>query len=347
MKITVQTKSGEFSFESDPGETLLAAGLRNGIKLPYECATGTCGTCKARVIKGEINPGWINAPGRSYVNSVKGEVLMCQSEASDDCVIHIPSKLPTGRQATVLPEYWQGTIAETKTLTHDVMSFSLHMDRPFNFDAGQFVVLKAEDVEGGRAYSMTNFSKNAGTLDFVVKRKRGGHFSKWLFNGKVVGRTLNAFGPLGQATFDPAEGRNVLCLGGGSGIAAIMSILSRAVSLSYFDTHKGYVFFGVRTAKDVFFLDTLSEYAAAFPDGLQVTVALSDEDAKLNLIREFPHLKFATGFVHTVAGQAMDGKYDDIIAYLGGPPPMVDGAIRMLILEARLSASDIRYDKFG
>jgi len=347
MKITVQTKSGEISFESDPGETLLAAGLRNGIQLPYECATGTCGTCKARIVKGEIDPGWINAPGRSYVNSDKGEVLMCQSAAGDDCIIHIPSKLAADRHSSVLPEYWQGTITETRILTQDVMSFSLDVGRPFNFDAGQFVVLKADDVEGGRAYSMTNFSRDAAILDFVVKRKPGGHFSDWLFKGDVAGRTLNAFGPLGRATFDPAEGRNVLCLGGGSGIAAIMSILSRAAGERYFDKHKGYVFFGVRTVKDVFFLDALSEYAAEFPDGLQVTVALSDEDASRNLIKEFPHLKFATGFVHTVAGQAMDGKYDDIIAYLGGPPPMVDGAIRMLILEARLGASDIRYDKFG
>jgi len=102
MKITVQTKSGEISFESDPGETLLAAGLRNGIQLPYECATGTCGTCKARIVKGEIDPGWINAPGRSYVNSDKGEVLMCQSAAGDDCIIHILNDFYSKDQIEVL-----------------------------------------------------------------------------------------------------------------------------------------------------------------------------------------------------------------------------------------------------
>ena len=44
MKVTIQTKTGAFSFECGSGETLLYAGLRNGLALPYECATGTCGS---------------------------------------------------------------------------------------------------------------------------------------------------------------------------------------------------------------------------------------------------------------------------------------------------------------
>jgi toluene monooxygenase electron transfer component len=34
-------------------------------------------------------------------------------------------------------------------------------------------------------------------------------------------------------------------------------------------------------------------------------------------------------------------------AYLAGPPPLVDGALRMLLLKARLPATEILYDKFG
>lgn len=347
MKITVRTKDGTYDFDGEPGETVLAAGLRNGIPLPYECATGTCGTCKARLIEGAVDTGWADAPGRSYVKPDKGELLMCQAVSGGDCVLRVPADLSAVRRPEFLPAHCQGTVGETSALTHDVMSFVLHMGRPFNFDAGQFVVLGAEGVEGGRAYSMTNHGRDSETLDFVLKRKPDGAFSEWLFDGDVVGRTLKVFGPLGRATFDPAEGRNILCLGGGSGIAASMSILSRAVEARYFDKHSGDVFFGVRTARDAFFLDRFSEYVEAFGDRLRVTVALSDEDPGPDLAARYPRLQFATGFVHSVAGQAMAGKYDNTVAYLGGPPPMVDGAIRMLILEARLGAADIRYDKFS
>jgi toluene monooxygenase electron transfer component len=51
--------------------------------------------------------------------------------------------------------------------------------------------------------------------------------------------------------------------------------------------------------------------------------------------------------VHEVAAQAMAGRYTDAIAYVAGPPPMVDGALRVLIVQAGLSAQQIRYDKFS
>ena len=61
----------------------------------------------------------------------------------------------------------------------------------------------------------------------------------------------------------------------------------------------------------------------------------------------WPGFTFDTGFVHAVAGNHMAGRYDNISAYVAGPPPMVDAALRALITEARLSAADIRYDKFS
>lgn len=347
MKVAVQTKNGAFTFDCDPGEKVLFAGLRQGFALPYECGTGTCGTCKARVLDGPVEPGWLEAPGRSYVKPDRGEFLMCQALCSGDCTIQVPGKLPVGQAPRFTPGYLTGRIVGTKDLTHDVRSFVLASDPPLDFDAGQFVVVEAPGVVGGRAYSMVNFAPAARTLDFVVKRKPGGKFSDWLFRNGVVGAELRMFGPLGRAIFRPEEDKNILCIGGGSGIAGMMSIVARACGERYFERHRGDVFFGVRTARDVFYLDELSAFVAAFPEALRVTVALSDEEPTPALSQAYPRLRFTSGFVHAVTAQEMAGKYDNVIAYVGGPPPMVDGALRMLILEARLPASDIRYDKFG
>jgi toluene monooxygenase electron transfer component len=43
----------------------------------------------------------------------------------------------------------------------------------------------------------------------------------------------------------------------------------------------------------------------------------------------------------------MAGRYQDVRAYLAGPPPAVEAAIRVLLLEAKLTADCIRYDKFS
>src|SRR4029453_16772072 len=94
-----------------------------------------------------------------------------------------------------------------------------------------------------------------------------------------VGRTANFFGPLGRATFHPEEGRNILCIAGGSGIAGMLSILERAARENYFRDHSGHVFFGVRTLADGFYLPQLSNYVAVADGKLDVTLALSHEQA--------------------------------------------------------------------
>ena len=67
MRIQVNARNRAFHFEAAPGATSSMRGLRAEINLPYECGTGTCGTCKARLIEGEIDDGWPEAPGRKYL----------------------------------------------------------------------------------------------------------------------------------------------------------------------------------------------------------------------------------------------------------------------------------------
>jgi toluene monooxygenase electron transfer component len=346
MRIKVQAKGGQFDFECEDGENLLYAGLRQGIALPYECATGTCGTCRARVMDGATKLDWDDAPGLSYVKREKNELLMCRASAVGDCTLRVPASVQA-MNVDVVPAYRKGRLRNVRKLTRDIICFDVAIDLPMTFHAGQFVVIETDEVVGGRAYSMVTYEPKAERLRFVVKRKPGGKFSDWLFDNHVDGKEVTVYGPLGRATFHPEDDKNVLCIAGGSGIAGMMSIIARGCGVSHFADHKGYVFFGVRTAEDVFFLDELSAYVDSFPDNLGVTVALSDEKVSDELRGRYPRIVFGQGFVHSVASEKMSGRYNNIIAYVAGPPPMVDGALRMLVLEARLPGTDIRYDKFS
>ena len=78
-----------------------------------------------------------------------------------------------------------------------------------------------------------------------------------------------------------------------------------------------------------------------------MTIALSDEAVPAQAQSAHPALAFEHGLVHEVAGKAMQGKYQNVRAYLAGPPPAVDASIRMLLLQAKLPADHIRYDKFS
>ncbi|MBI2311855.1 MAG: 2Fe-2S iron-sulfur cluster binding domain-containing protein [Betaproteobacteria bacterium] len=347
MKIQVNARNRAYSFDSGEKEQVLFAGLRSAVDLPYECSTGTCGTCKAKLIDGKIYDPWPEAPGRKYLKPEQGEFLMCQCVARTDITIELGNFVYGLDPGACLPRSSFGVIRRTRPLTHDVTFLEIEPDRPQEFDAGQFFAVGVPGIPGYRGYSMVNFERQAKRLEFVIKKKPGGGFSEWLFNSGIEGTAVNLVGPLGHATFYPNLGKNLLCIAGGSGIAGMMSILSRAVQERYFDQHRGYLFFGVRTMKDTFFLEELSSFRKAFPGSLDITIALSDEDVPADAAGRHPLLGFDRGFVHEVAARHMKGKYQNLRAYLAGPPPAVDGAIRMLIVEAKLTTDNIKYDKFS
>jgi toluene monooxygenase electron transfer component len=341
MRIQLNARNRGYEFEALSGERILYAGLRAGVELPYECGTGTCGTCKAKLVGGRIRDEWPQAPGRKYVKPDAGEFLMCQCAAEEPLSVEVPKFVHPMQPGLPAPEARAGTLRNPRPLTHDVMAFKVELDTPRDFEAGQFAVLAAPGVAGYRAYSMCNYEPGGRRLEFIIKRKSGGGFSEWLFGGKREGARLEVFGPMGKATFDPSLGKNLLMIAGGSGIAGMMSILERAQQAGYFERHKVRVFFGIRTMRDAFFFKELSSYRKA-----EITVALSDEDVQ-DQARDWPGFRFERGFVHEVAKRGMAGKYQDVRAYLAGPPPAVDAAIRVLLLEAKLKTDSIRYDKFS
>jgi toluene monooxygenase electron transfer component len=342
MRVQVNARNRAFQFEAGSGEKVLFAGLAAKIGLPYECATGTCGTCKARLIDGDLDEGWAEAPGRKLLKAAQGEFLMCQCSPRSALNIEVASFVYAQDPGAPQVANLSGTVAALEPLTHDVAALDVALEAPCEFDAGQFMAVGAPGVTGLRGYSMVNFEQPAKRLRFVVKKKPGGGFSEWLSSGNARGARLALVGPLGKATFHPALDKNLLCIAGGSGIAGMMAILERASQAGHFERHRGHVFFGVRTMRDAFFLEALSRYAP-----VEVTVALSDEEVPASAAKDWPRLRFARGLVHEVAKRAMAGRYDNVRAYLAGPPPAVDAAIRVMLLEAKLTTDNVRYDKFS
>jgi len=346
MKILLNARNRAHHFDAAPGDKILYAGLSQAILLPYECGSGTCGTCKARLLSGEIDDAWPDAPGRKYLKHAD-EFLMCQCAARGDVSVEVASFVEQNVDPSAcVPAAVRGRIRDCRRLTLDVIDLHIDLDQPLDFDAGQFALIRVPGIDGYRGWSMVNYVRGARSLQFVVKKKPGGALSDWLFSQSRDGVEVDVFGPLGSATFYPAIDKHILCIAGGSGIAGMMSILSRAASESYFDTHDGHVFFGVRSMQDAFYLDVFSRLRDQCGERLKVTIVLSDAQASASEQAQHPLLAFDTGFVHQSAERHMQGRYQGVRAYLAGPPPAVDASIRMLLM-SRVSTDNIRYDKFS
>lgn len=349
MTITFETKSGIFEIAlPEDDESLLFSGLAAGLSLPYECATGTCGTCRARVMQGEVADAWSEAPAGRRLKREKGDVLMCQSRLKGPCVVRVPAQVT--ELVAGAPARLTASIANLRRLTADVLEFDAVLPKPIGFEAGQFMVVTTPGVQGGRAYSMVNYAPETNRLRFVVKRKPDGAFSDWLFESAADGAPLSLFGPLGKATLRPQTDGDLVCITGGSGIAGIMSILDHAVTSGHFARNSGELYFGVRTTADIFYADELAAMANAVGGALKVTIALSHEAPAETSHPASPHVGLAEGFVHDVAAAALAARQTapaaNAVGFVAGPPPMVDAAIRIL-LGGGFTPGQVRYDKFG
>jgi len=55
FQVTNQKTGNAFSVEE--AETVLEAAMRQSRVFSYSCRSGSCGSCKARLISGEVDPG--------------------------------------------------------------------------------------------------------------------------------------------------------------------------------------------------------------------------------------------------------------------------------------------------
>lgn len=342
MKVSIRSATEECLLECDETTPILHQALVCGVELPHECLSGTCGSCKARLTSGNIKNLWPDAPACSLLKP--GECLLCQSIPLGNCEFEI--KTAFSRTEDPLPAYRRGMLCNVQRLNADVLAFSIAFDQPVDFLAGQFVALSFDGIDGMRCYSMVNTDTPSRTLDFVIKRKPGGDVSERLFGTSAAEQSVTCFGPVGKAVFDPKQAGNIVCIAGGSGIAGMLSIVGRAGSCGHLEHHTSDVFFGVRSAADVFFLPEWAALAAEHPR-LHVVIALSEEAPTDTLRMAYPSLKFEQGLVHEVAARSLSAPLVETTAFVAGPTPAVNAALRMLLMQMKLPAKLIKYDKFA
>ena len=351
MKIELSGTGINITFQSPDNERILYAGLKSTPELPYECATGTCGSCKAKVIEGSFEWAWSEAPARANLKN-SDDLLMCQCIAKSDLKLEVKSKLAKSPLPFTSAVWMDGKIKSVKRLAPGVMSLSIQLQHEISFLPGQFMVIEFSDVQGGRAWSMTNFVPGlTDCVDFVIKMKPGGELSNLMFGplgfDRLLDQSVRVFGPIGKAVFDDATPRDLVCIAGGTGIASMMSILD-AFSKKKDSNNSVSLFFGVRTQEDVFFMDELTQLVRDSAGSIRVVIAFSYKAGSADYIDAHEFIDFDQGFVHEVAMRQIDTwKTAQTRAYLAGPPPLVDGALRALLLQAKLPASEILYDKFG
>ena len=300
-----------------PADTvILDAGLTAGLHMPHNCRGGACGTCKSKVLEGQVDHGWVMSFAITDEEKAEGYCLACQSKPLSPTLrlrTVEPMQPRLAGEDLIVPAELTVQVVAAHNVTPSVRRLVVALPRGirFHFRAGMNMEFMAPGLDQPRPYSMANAPETDGSaadgqLTFYVTRHDQGRCSGWV-HGLAVNDEIAMRGPYGEFHLPAAaQDARVLALAGGSGLSPILSLLRKALA----DGFAGPVelLFSVRDRREIFAAEDLAALARRH-ENFAYRIALTREPAAADrclrgrlpevLSRERPDL---SGTVVLIAG---------------------------------------------
>ena len=210
-------------YELRPGESVLDAMSRQGVRLPSACRAGACQACLVRSVRGD--PGAAARRGLKPAWQAGGYFLACQARPVQDLAVAAP-----GEEALT-----PARLAGISAIGPRVLRVLVRPERPLPFRPGQHVALYLDGI--CRIYSIASLPGQAALagLELHVRVFRGGAMSGRLARA-APGAAVSLGSPAGECCYLPAAGDDggapgpLLLAGTGTGIAPLLAIARAAVA---------------------------------------------------------------------------------------------------------------------
>jgi CDP-4-dehydro-6-deoxyglucose reductase len=313
-QITVQPSGRHFTAGQD--ETILAAGIRQGIGMPYGCKDGACGSCKCKKLEGVVLHGAHQNKALSPEEEANGFILTCCGVAHSDVVLE--SRQVTQEGAFPIKKM-PTRVALMEKKSADVMLIKLQLpaNDTFTYHAGQYVEFILRDG-ARRSYSMANAPHtlaDSATLELHLRHMPGGKFTDHVFNIMKEKEILRIEGPYGSFYLREDSDKPLVLLASGTGFAPIKALIEHM-------QHKGItrpatLYWGGRRPADLYMNDWVQAKLAEMPHLTYVPVVSNalPEDAWTG----------RTGFVHQAVLDDLPDLHNHQV-YACGAPIVVESA---------------------
>ncbi len=219
--------------------------------------------------------------------------------------------------------------------THEIRELFLERS-DFNFRAGQFLMLHVPQESGKpalRAYSIASGESETQVLRLIFKAVETGIATKYVWELKA-GEEIAYTGPFGKLFFTEPPAGKVFFLNTGSGISQ---------HLCYLQTHaekhpntEYRLFFGVRTAKDIYLEEDLKDLKNRLPH-FYYHFVLSRE-GKTDETR-------LSGYVQNALKYYLDESAAGHHYYMCGNGEMIKGT-KLMLEEYKVSPTHIKAEAF-
>lgn len=338
MTHTITVEPSGRSFQVEPGETILAAAIRQGVGLPYGCQNGACGSCKCEKISGSVTLGPHQDKALSAAEQAAGHVLTCCGHADSDVVLM--SRQVTAEGALPIKKM-PARVAQLERLSHDVMRLRLQMpaNNTMHYHPGQYLEIVLRDGTR-RSYSMATaphllMEEGAPMLDLHLRHMPGGVFTDQVFGSMKEKDMLRIEGPYGSFYLREDSDKPIVLLASGTGFAPIKAILEHMRFVG--STRPTVLYWGARRPRDLYLQDWLAPQLAAMPQ-LRWVPVVSEAQAE-------DHWQGRSGFVHQAVLQDLPDLSGHQV-YACGTPAMVEAARRDFSAQAGLPEHEFYADAF-
>jgi propane monooxygenase reductase component len=324
--------------EVDEDQTILRAAFEQGVMLMHGCKEGQCSSCKSFVLDGDdIELERYSTFALPDFEKEEGYTLLCRAHAYEDVTIELLNYDEDMIRSGLPIQEAVAEVVSKDPVTHDMRHLVLRLVEPgeIKFFPGQYVDIAIPGTNATRSFSMANTSsRESGQLEFVIKIYPDGLFSHFLDTTLEVGDRLELTGPYGVFTLREGDDAGLVFVGGGAGMAPILSLLRSMAERGI--TRKATYYYGARRRRDLCFEDELRALEQTL-SAFRYVPALSEPDPADDWDGE-------VGLITDVV-QRHERDLKNAHAYVCGPPPMVEAALPLL---GRLGVPEKRiyYDKF-
>jgi CDP-4-dehydro-6-deoxyglucose reductase, E3 len=334
-QVTVQPSGKQFTVE--PNQFVLEAGIKQGVVLPYGCKNGACGSCKCKLVSGEIEQGTHQPTALSAAEKEAGMMLTCCASLKSDIVVEARVVAAAG---DIPIRKMPCRLASLTKAAPDVMLIKLQLpaSEKLQYLAGQYIELILKDGSR-RAYSMGCAPHLAEQVELHVRHLPGGKFTDPLFGvtqPALKEKDLLRFeGPLGTFFLREDSDKPMILVASGTGFAPIKALVEHAQFKSI--TRPMVLYWGGRRPQDLYMHELCLTWAKELPNFKYIPV-ISDalpEDAWAG----------RSGFVHKAVMQDVPDM-SGYQVYACGAPIVIDSAQAEFIATCHLPADEFYADSF-
>lgn len=277
MLLNIKLQPSGVNFDADKSVTILDAALDNNINIEYSCKDGTCGSCKAKLISGEVEQG--DNISLSNEDLANGFILTCCAKAKSDIEINV-NYYP--ELSHIKKKTYPCKLDDIKFIGLDIAILTLRLPPTAKIEylSGQFVDLIINGQR--RSYSIANAPD--GKIELHIRKVPNGVFSKLIFNELKLQQLLRIEGPQGTFFVRNNE-RPLIFLAGGTGFAPVKAMVEELIKNN--DLRPIHIYWGMPEAK-LFYSEIAKEWAMEYPN-IQYIPVVSGADNSWG---------GKTGFVH-------------------------------------------------